>query len=54
VVEPGAQQIVAVPDGRLSPKEVEQYLSEAADLLRGSFDQADFKAHISRSCSSSG
>lgn len=26
--------------------ELEQYLAKAADLLRGSIDQADFKAYI--------
>ncbi|GGS44026.1 type I restriction-modification system subunit M [Actinokineospora fastidiosa] len=30
----------------LSLAEVEQYLAKAADLLRGSIDQADFKAYI--------
>jgi type I restriction enzyme M protein len=30
----------------LSPAELEQYLARAADLLRGSIDQADFKAYI--------
>lgn len=30
----------------ITPPEVEQYLARAADLLRGSIDQADFKAHI--------
>ncbi|MDO3401277.1 class I SAM-dependent DNA methyltransferase [Mycolicibacterium neoaurum] len=31
---------------RITLAELEQYLSKAADLLRGSIDQADFKAHI--------
>lgn len=31
---------------KLSLSELEQYLSHAADLLRGSIDQADFKAYI--------
>jgi type I restriction enzyme M protein len=31
---------------RLTLAEVEQYLAKAADLLRGSVDQADFKAYI--------
>lgn len=31
---------------KLSLTELEQYLSHAADLLRGSIDQADFKAYI--------
>ena len=30
----------------LSLAELEQYLAKAADLLRGSIDQADFKAYI--------
>jgi type I restriction enzyme M protein len=34
---------LAVP---MSPSELEQYLAKAADLLRGSIDQADFKAYI--------
>ncbi len=32
--------------GLLSLSELEQYLAKAADLLRGSIDQADFKAYI--------
>lgn len=31
---------------RLTLSELEQYLAQAADLLRGSIDQADFKAYI--------
>lgn len=31
---------------RITLAELEQYLSKAADLLRGSIDQADFKAYI--------
>ena len=31
---------------RITLAEPEQYLSKAADLLRGSIDQADFKAYI--------
>lgn len=31
---------------RISLAELEQYLAKAADLLRGSIDQADFKAYI--------
>lgn len=31
---------------RLTLTELEQYLARAADLLRGSIDQADFKAYI--------
>ena len=31
---------------RLTLAELEQYLAAAADLLRGSIDQADFKAYI--------
>ena len=31
---------------RLTLPELEQYLAKAADLLRGSIDQADFKAYI--------
>ncbi|MEQ7127411.1 class I SAM-dependent DNA methyltransferase [Actinopolymorpha sp. B11F2] len=31
---------------RISLSELEQYLARAADLLRGSIDQADFKAYI--------
>lgn len=30
----------------MSLAELEQYLAKAADLLRGSIDQADFKAYI--------
>jgi len=33
-------------DSRLGLSELEQYLAGAADLLRGSIDQADFKAYI--------
>lgn len=33
-------------DRRMTLPELEQYLSAAADLLRGSIDQADFKAYI--------
>lgn len=32
--------------GRMPLSEMEQYLAKAADLLRGSIDQADFKAYI--------
>ena len=46
MVEPSAQQVVAAAAGRLSLAELEQYLAKAADLLRGSIDQADFKAYI--------
>jgi hypothetical protein len=35
---------MAVPTVALS--ELEQYLAKAADILRGSIDQADFKAYI--------
>ncbi|MBW4705280.1 SAM-dependent DNA methyltransferase [Micromonospora sp. RL09-050-HVF-A] len=38
-----ARDTLAVP---LSLSELEQYLARAADLLRGSIDQADFKAYI--------
>jgi type I restriction-modification system DNA methylase subunit len=31
---------------RITLPELEQYLAKAADLLRGSIDQADFKAYI--------
>jgi type I restriction enzyme M protein len=31
---------------RITLSELEQYLAKAADLLRGSIDQADFKAYI--------
>ena len=31
---------------RITLAELEQYLAKAADLLRGSIDQADFKAYI--------
>ena len=31
---------------RITQSELEQYLARAADLLRGSIDQADFKAYI--------
>lgn len=31
---------------QLTLAELEQYLARAADLLRGSVDQADFKAYI--------
>ena len=31
---------------QLTLPELEQYLAKAADLLRGSIDQADFKAYI--------
>jgi len=31
---------------RVTPSELEQYLAKAADILRGSIDQADFKAYI--------
>src|SRR3954467_4860669 len=31
---------------QLTLAELEQYLAKAADLLRGSIDQADFKAYI--------
>ena len=31
---------------RITLSELEQYLAEAADLLRGAIDQADFKAYI--------
>ncbi len=40
---------VAISDGgsgALTLQELEQYLAKAADLLRGSIDQADFKAYI--------
>jgi Type I restriction-modification system methyltransferase subunit len=37
------QDTLAVP---MSLSELEQYLARAADLLRGSIDQADFKAYI--------
>jgi len=40
--------VVAAP-GQVAPltlSELEQYLAAAADLLRGSIDQADFKAYI--------
>ncbi|MEO7546295.1 MAG: type I restriction-modification system subunit M N-terminal domain-containing protein, partial [Terrimesophilobacter sp.] len=33
------------PD-RITLPELEQYLAKAADILRGSIDQADFKAYI--------
>jgi len=35
-----------VNDSRITLPELEQYLAKAADLLRGSIDQADFKAYI--------
>jgi type I restriction system adenine methylase HsdM len=38
------EQGMAIPSITLS--ELEQYLARAADLLRGSIDQADFKAYI--------
>jgi len=31
---------------RLTLPELQQYLAKAADILRGSIDQADFKAYI--------
>jgi type I restriction enzyme M protein len=34
------------PADQLTLSELEQYLAKAADLLRGSIDQADFKAYI--------
>ena len=35
-----------VADSALTLSELQQYLGRAADLLRGSIDQADFKAYI--------
>jgi type I restriction-modification system DNA methylase subunit len=35
-----------VTTARITLPELEQYLAKAADLLRGSIDQADFKAYI--------
>ncbi|TWE10469.1 hypothetical protein BKA23_2831 [Rudaeicoccus suwonensis] len=32
----------------ISLAELESYLGKAADLLRGSIDQSDFKSYISR------
>lgn len=46
VVEPSPGQEPSAPAGRLNLTELEQYLAKAADLLRGSIDQADFKAYI--------
>lgn len=46
MVEPSAHRNVTAATGRLSLPELEQYLAKAADLLRGSIDQADFKAYI--------
>lgn len=37
---------VAAGSTRLTPSELAQYLAGAADTLRGSIDQADFKAYI--------
>lgn len=45
-VEPSPVQEPSAAAGRLSLSELEQYLARAADLLRGSIDQADFKAYI--------
>jgi len=40
ITQPELQQyLITLP-------ELEQYLARAADLLRGSIDQADFKAYI--------
>lgn len=43
-----AQALAMIPNGfaPLSLSELEQHLAKAADLLRGSIDQADFKAYI--------
>ena len=35
-----------VTTDRITLPELKQYLAKAADLLRGSIDQADFKAYI--------
>lgn len=37
---------IRVTNDRITLPELEQYLGKAADLLRGSIDQADFKAYI--------
>lgn len=46
--EARAASLALVPQGvePLTLSELEQYLAAAADLLRGSIDQADFKAYI--------
>ena len=41
-----ALSMIPASAGPLSLSELEQYLAAAADLLRGSIDQADFKAYI--------
>ncbi len=41
-----ALSMIPASPGPLSLSELEQYLAAAADLLRGSIDQADFKAYI--------
>lgn len=42
----GAGGDASVTNGRITLPELVQYLAKAADLLRGSIDQADFKAYI--------
>ena len=46
--EEGALALALIPAAHepLMLSELEQYLAAAADLLRGSIDQADFKAYI--------
>jgi len=44
--EPAAVAVGGSDASSLTLAELEQYLSKAADLLRGSIDQADFKAYI--------
>lgn len=46
MVEPSVHRNLTAAAGLLSLAELEQYLARAADLLRGSIDQADFKAYI--------
>jgi type I restriction enzyme M protein len=42
----GSKTAVQAATKQLTLAELEQYLAKAADLLRGSIDQADFKAYI--------
>ena len=41
-----ARSLIPANRAKLSLSELENYLAEAANLLRGSIDQADFKAYI--------